>query len=672
MGTSCAGDIIEFTAVTTSVTISSKLVISGIITPLDQAALAALESAIKQMIESGLDPNQSVSSVTVISVDGVAVQRRLQQTNNFQGLEVDYEAEIEERCTDNCKSTNSVELAVGISSQITEIMTSQVQSGVTAGAGITVLSAEESEVKSVTSLQPGVENEVVTALGEAQPSNLEIKGFKAMLTGSFTGDFDVLVSSLDDTQIDEALSLYKIAITQELKSQGALPPGSSLVVTSINEEELVYEISAYSDSMSEAEANIGQIESQLDDSSAMTSITTSVILLSQTTSGQGVKDAIESSSLSSHTSSVVASLSVSDVVMTSGELVVENFVVSSFDPEQRAKAMTYFEGAITEELRGLLPDDAFISVTSISDGFVEYDISYYGGSIEDATSSINAIHASLGETLTLFDISGSITEKSDDLPELSAVIVSSNNEGPTVGLPLNTSEDYKAAIEHVLESQGVLPEGSTVTVIGIDGDGVAQYTITIQVDDDSSVDVNNQITSIENLLSYIEPTSMPSRSSGPSSLPSSIPSIFPSVSTEPSSWPSRSPSSIPSENPSVSDGPSSQPSSSPSSIPSENPSISSKPSSLPSSIPSNTPSENPSNSHWPSSMPSNKPSIQPSESPSISESPSSQPSEKPSASNWPSSMPSESPSSSPSYLPTESSMPSSSPTVSEYVVCNEK
>ena len=319
-----------------------------------------------------------------------------------------------------------------------------------------------------------------------------------------SGSFDVSnldTTSLDASQVAEIASYFEYAIAQELD----LPVSSIVTVTSIDDGVVMYEIITYGDTSAEANA---AIYPTLSDASTMTSISNTVLMLSQASSDLDISTAMALTTVDSHTLGTSSEVNTSKVTMTA-ELTVSNFDPSSFNTAQMEEAMTYFEDAIAQELvsQGLLSESSFVVVTGIADdGTVQYEILLYGGTNAEASSTISSISQALSNTATLASISSSVQMESSSSStgissSMSSVTITGNTQLSVSGLTMTAAEEEEAkgyfqdAITSSLGS--LLPVGAVVTVTSIK-DGVIAYEISMDVG--SSSDASTTTAAIEDSL----------------------------------------------------------------------------------------------------------------------------------------------------------------------------
>jgi hypothetical protein len=209
-------------------------------------------------------------------------------------------------------------------------------------------------------------------------------------------------------------------------------------------------------------------------------------------------------------------------VTTTGVLSVSN-LPTSLTATQQQDLMAYFESSITDALAadGSLPDGAFVTVTSISNGKIEYEITMNVATSTDATQAVSGINSFLNDGTNLAsitaDVQGDSTGGSLTLTSLSitsnapgssteTVVSKSTSTGQlTTNIDSSSITDMNAvkeffqdSIAKELNDQGVLPEGSFVKVTSI-VNGVVNYEITMY--NDPSADAGSIVSSIDAALS---------------------------------------------------------------------------------------------------------------------------------------------------------------------------
>jgi hypothetical protein len=215
-------------------------------------------------------------------------------------------------------------------------------------------------------------------------------------------------------------------------------------------------------------------------------------------------------------------------VTTSGTLSVVGLpTISTTSAKQ--EATEYFEKAIADALEGVLPDGAIVTVTGFSNGSVKYEITLSSASATDASTAVSDINTSLSQASTLTSITAAVqTESIGGTLSMTTLSVNSNTAGSTTetqsiiatstgqlttsvdtsGLSASEIEEvetfFENAITEQLQSAGVLPEGSFITVTGISSSGDVSYEITMFAD--PSADVGSIASSINAKLS--EPSTL--------------------------------------------------------------------------------------------------------------------------------------------------------------------
>ena len=208
-------------------------------------------------------------------------------------------------------------------------------------------------------------------------------------------------------------------------------------------------------------------------------------------------------------------------VTTTGTLSVDGLPTLTTSSEQEAS--TYFETAIVDALdaQGLLPDGASVAITGFNNGQVEYEVTFSSTSEADAAAVVSNINASLSQSATLSSITSVVqTESSGGTLSMTSLSVNSNTAGTstqseaivatstgqlttsldTTGFSTAETEEVKTYFQDAItETLDVsLPEGSFVTVTGIDSSGVVSYEITMY--SDPSTDLGSMVSSFDETL----------------------------------------------------------------------------------------------------------------------------------------------------------------------------
>lgn len=212
-------------------------------------------------------------------------------------------------------------------------------------------------------------------------------------------------------------------------------------------------------------------------------------------------------------------------VVTTSTLSVSGIPTPMTSTEQKA-LMAYFKTSITDTLKeqGVLPDGAIITIIGITNGVVRYEISLSADTSTEAEAAISQINTSLSQASTLSAIKSAVQNQSaGGSLLLTSLTVDGNTAGASIEMTvakstsagsLNTNvviaglssadvadiETYfEDAISKTLQAEGVLPEGSYVTVTGIDANGIVNYIITMY--NDPSADTGSIVSSIESTIS---------------------------------------------------------------------------------------------------------------------------------------------------------------------------
>jgi hypothetical protein len=213
------------------------------------------------------------------------------------------------------------------------------------------------------------------------------------------------------TQVEEAMEIFEVAITQELTNQGLLPEGSSVVVTGITDDGTVqYEVVFYGGTSEETSTAVTNIGVSLSDASTLASIS----------------EIVQTESSSSSVSSALSSANITENFQTG----TTGLIMTAAEEEE---AKGYFEDAIAASLGSILPPGSTVTVTSIANGVVSYEISMNVSSSDEAEATVSAIEASLSTPSTLQEIASSVTS------DLSGGSTSANLINATSGLTVDSN-----------------------------------------------------------------------------------------------------------------------------------------------------------------------------------------------------------------------------------------
>lgn len=208
-------------------------------------------------------------------------------------------------------------------------------------------------------------------------------------------------------------------------------------------------------------------------------------------------------------------------VTTTGTLSVDGLPTLTTSSEQEAS--TYFETAIVDALdaQGLLPDGASVAITGFNNGQVEYEVTFSSTSEADAAAVVSNINTSLSQSATLSSITSVVqTESSGGTLSMTSLSINSNTAGTstqsesivatstgqlttsldTTGFSTAETDEVKTYFQDAITEtlDGSLPEGSFVTVTGIDSSGVVSYEITMYAD--PSTDLGSMVSSFDETL----------------------------------------------------------------------------------------------------------------------------------------------------------------------------
>ena len=249
---------------------------------------------------------------------------------------------------------------------------------------------EASQASSDSSIQSAITSSTSIASHTAGGTT-ESTTSKVTSTGELSvAGFDPSV--LTSAEIEEAKSYFESAITQELASQGLLQEGSSaVVVTGISSDgsSIQYDIIFYGLTSTEASSAITDIQTSLSNTSTLASISSII--------------QEESSSLSSF---AAVSTSLSTVSITENTQLGTTGLTLSLEEEEIVKV--YFEEAVAASLGSTLPLGSTVTVTSVKDGVVSYEITMEVSSSDVAEATVTDIESSLAEQSTLQAITSSV------------------------------------------------------------------------------------------------------------------------------------------------------------------------------------------------------------------------------------------------------------------------
>jgi hypothetical protein len=324
-------------------------------------------------------------------------------------------------------------------------------------------------------------------------------GAIAATTLTATGTLSVvgLPTITTSSEKKEATAYFESAIESALKEQGVLPDGAVITVTGFTSGAVQYEVTLSAASSTDANTSISNISTSLSQTSTLSSITTAV----QTESSGGTLSMV-TLSVSSNTAGSTSEVEAIKAT-TTGSLTT-SMSTTGLTPAEVDEVEAYFEDAITEKLQvdGVLPTGSFVTVTGITDGVVEYEITMYTDPSTDVGSIASSIDSTLSQTSTLNAISDAVTSESSGVVEGTSITTS--GELSVSGLSISTTADeteatayFTTAITDTLTAKGVFPDGATVTVTGVTN-GAVQYEITVSAD--TSTDATTAVSQINSSL----------------------------------------------------------------------------------------------------------------------------------------------------------------------------
>ena len=107
------------------------------------------------------------------------------------------------------------------------------------------------------------------------------------------------------------------------------------------------------------------------------------------------------------------SASLASTVTYTGSFDVVNLDTSLFNEDQMAEVVGYFEDAITQELSDVLPPGSYdVTVTSIDNGIVQYEIVTDSNSNAETIATANSIETTLSQVSTLASITNAVITSS--------------------------------------------------------------------------------------------------------------------------------------------------------------------------------------------------------------------------------------------------------------------
>ena len=214
-----------------------------------------------------------------------------------------------------------------------------------------------------------------------------------------------------------------------------------------------------------------------------------------------------------------------------GQFDVNNFDTSSFNVTEVDEASEYFAMAIEKSLESVLSPGSTVTVTSIADGVVQYEIVTYTDSNSEATTAVNNIQSTISSSMNSITdsvvASSQLSSNPDIVGAMANTTIASHTPSPTPTLttiskmtaegeftvdnftPSSFNGDttkiaeatdyFESAITQELEAQSLLPEGAHIVVTGL-SDGSVEYEI-VYLGEQTSAEASASITSISSALS---------------------------------------------------------------------------------------------------------------------------------------------------------------------------
>ena len=318
------------------------------------------------------------------------------------------------------------------------------------------------------------------------------------VTTSGTLSVSGLPTITTSAELEEATALFENAITDTLQAAGTLPDGAIVTVTGFSDGAVQYEITMSADSSTDATAAVSSINTSLTQPSTLSSITTAV----QSTSSDST---LSMTSLSVNSNTAGTANETESIKSTSTGSLTTSVDLTGLSTTEVDMIEAYFEDVIVEKLlaEGVLSEGSYVTVTGITAGVVEYEITMFNDPSADVGSIVASIDSTLSETSTLTAIQDAVISESSGVVESTSI--TTTGELSVSGLSLSTSAEeaeattyFTTAITDTLTAQGVLPEGATVTVTGF-ANGAVQYEITLSAD--SSTDATSSVSQINSSLS---------------------------------------------------------------------------------------------------------------------------------------------------------------------------
>jgi hypothetical protein len=239
-----------------------------------------------------------------------------------------------------------------------------------------------------------------------------------------------LPTSMTSSEVQDLTDYFETSIKNTLEAEGNLPAGSTVTVTGISSSGIVqYEITMSASTESAANDAVSQINTSLSLDATLAAISTTV----QADSSNG---GLTLTGLSVLSNDVGESVQTAVSKSTSTGQLTTNIDASSINDVDAV--MGFLEDSITQTLQsqGVLPEGAYVTVTSIANGVVSYEITMFNDPSADAGDIVSSIDSALSESSTLDAITELVkTESSGSSDDLSSLNVSGFTAGATTGIP---------------------------------------------------------------------------------------------------------------------------------------------------------------------------------------------------------------------------------------------
>jgi len=280
--------------------------------------------------------------------------------------------------------------------------------------------------------------EFISIDSHASSSTFESITTKVTTTGYLTID-GFNSSQLDNMQMEEAKYYFENAITQVLISQGLLSEGSYVVVTSLVNGIVEYEIHVYGQTNSVASTTITDIGLVLSNITTLTTVS-SIIQSEAASAISSLSNITSAMNITGNTQTGTIGLIMTDVQLDEMKII--------------------FADAISLALGSSLTVDIIVTVTSIINGVVSYEITTNVDSSVDVSAAVTAIEAFMSNISTWDDITTYVE----------ATVSSSIFDTITSGEPLSITSNTAGTtslIENTLAN--VVLNTLTMEIISISG-----------------------------------------------------------------------------------------------------------------------------------------------------------------------------------------------------------